>query len=147
MINLKYLAISIIIFSLYGCNNITDNESNVKQQPNNKVPELSLEPEDTKGILYRDLEKALLDAENVDTLWLRNQKQLIKLDSRIGELINLKVLNVSGTNLKELPEEIGKCKKLQIITANACRIERIPNSIGQLKQLKNINFFRTSCFW
>ena len=85
-------------------------------------------------------EDALLHQNEVEILILRNNKKIKTLSKSIGELKNLRVIDVSGTNLTFLPNEISNCNKLEEIKANASKFKDIPNSIGKLQNLKIINF-------
>lgn len=87
-----------------------------------------------------NIKDALKHPLEVRTLSLRNNEKMRSIPPEIGQLKNLRVLNVSGTNLTELPEEIGECLMLEEITANASQFRSIPNSIGQLERLRIINF-------
>ncbi|MFT5820344.1 MAG: Leucine-rich repeat (LRR) protein [Crocinitomix sp.] len=106
-------------------------------------PTIQIEESDgvqDEPLICESMEEALKNKDKVHTLSLRNDKGLKELNPRIGELKNLKVLNVSGTNLTELPEEIANCTKLEEIIANASKFKSIPNAIGDLKMLKKVNF-------
>ena len=67
-----------------------------------------------------------------------------KLPKEIGKLINLKELNIHGSDLKKLPKEIGKLtklKKLDISYGNygECdKLEGVPKEICNLVNLENI---------
>ena len=67
-----------------------------------------------------------------------------KLPKEIGKLINLKELNIHGSDLKKLPKEIGrltKLKKLDISygTYGECdKLEELPKEICNLVNLENI---------
>jgi len=140
MINPIFL-VSAISVVLLGGSCISETQSS----PNRYDLELSSQLDETEEtqddpLVCKSMEDALKNKDKVHTLWLRNNKDLIELDPRIGELKNLKVLNVSGTNLTELPEEIGNCSKLEEILANASKFKKLPESIGKLKNLNNINF-------
>lgn len=118
--------------SVIGCNSTS--------QDNSVSRIVSVEKTQEEPLTCESIEEALKNKDKVHTLWLRNRKDLKVLDPRIGQLINLRVLHVSGTNLTELPEEIGNCSKLEEITANASKFRRLPESIGKLMNLSKLNF-------
>ncbi len=86
------------------------------------------------------VEEAMADPEGVIELYLRNDKQLTQLPVDIGKMVNLRVLNVSGTKIRTIPNSISNCKYLSEIIANASRITTIPDSIGELGFLRKLNF-------
>ena len=90
-------------------------------------------------ITARSMSEALANPEKVYKLRLRNSKTRV-LPSTIGELINLRVLDISGSRIKSIPPEIEHCIHLKTIIANASQLSEIPSTIGQLKKLRNINF-------
>ncbi|XP_050282403.1 putative disease resistance RPP13-like protein 1 isoform X2 [Quercus robur] len=53
---------------------------------------------------------------NLQTLLLSSCHKLTELPANIGELINLRYLDVSGTNLKKMPLEFGRLKGLQVLS-------------------------------
>ncbi len=85
-----------------------------------------------------DFQVALQHKDQVHTLFLRNNKEIRSL-AGIKELRKLKSLNISGTNLEEIPEEISYCVNLEEIIGNNSNLKSIPASIGKLSMLKEIN--------
>ncbi|MFW9929721.1 MAG: leucine-rich repeat domain-containing protein, partial [Candidatus Thorarchaeota archaeon] len=68
-----------------------------------------------------------------------NFKDPPTLPSSIGRLVHLKVLNLSGNEIKSIPSYIFSLSNLQELDLSKNTIEKIPNSILKLKKLKVLN--------
>ena len=89
-------------------------------------------------IVANSMTEALQNPEKVYELKLRDSKTT-SLPPEIGQLINLRILDISGSRITEIPTEIENCKHLKSIIANASRLSKIPKSIGNLKKLRVLN--------
>ncbi|XP_059644291.1 disease resistance protein L6-like [Cornus florida] len=58
--------------------------------------------------------------KSLERLILRGCVSLIEIDRSIGDLRNLKVLNISGTHIRNLPDEIWGLENLEVIDATDC---------------------------
>ncbi len=59
------------------------------------------------------------------------------LPDSIGNLLNLEVLDLAGTQIQSLPESIGYLENLQVLNLSSCpRLQILPESIGKLKNLR-----------
>lgn len=85
------------------------------------------------------LDEAFAKPEKVYELRLRNASTRM-LPPEIGQLVNMRILNISGSRIRAIPSEIEKCTQLRAIIANASPLAEIPASIGKLQQLRLINF-------
>ncbi|TYG90754.1 hypothetical protein ES288_A12G207800v1 [Gossypium darwinii] len=65
--------------------------------------------------------------------------KLMSLPNTIGSLRDLSLLNVSNNKLKYLPESIGICSALEELQANDNLIEELPASVCNLVQLKSLS--------
>ena len=102
--------------------------------------EILQDPIDKESMISAtSISEALKHPDKVYKLRLRNSKATI-LSPEIGRLVNLRVLDISGSRIKRIPSEIENCTQLKSIIANASQLSKIPNSIGNLKKLRNINF-------
>lgn len=90
-------------------------------------------------ITATSIAEALANPEKVYKLKLRN-KRTTTLPPEIGNLVNLRVLDISGSLIKSIPPEIENCTHLKSIIANASQLSDIPNTIGNLKKLRQLNF-------
>jgi len=67
-------------------------------------------------------------------------KELISfLPDYIGNLSNLKILDVSVNELEILPESIGNLKNLEKMRLSANKLKTLPESIGNLESLKELD--------
>ncbi|WCO03586.1 leucine-rich repeat domain-containing protein [Psychroserpens ponticola] len=90
-------------------------------------------------IVANSISEALKKPKKIYELSYRNSSTTI-LSPEIGKLTNLRVLDISGSQIKIIPLEIENCIHLKSIIANASQLSKVPNSIGNLKKLRNINF-------
>ena len=90
-------------------------------------------------ITATSMSEALKQPEKIYELSLRNSRTSV-LSPEIGQLINLRVLDISGSRIKKIPSEIEQCIYLKSIIANASHLSEIPSSIGNLKKLRDVNF-------
>jgi hypothetical protein len=67
----------------------------------------------------------------------------------IGELKNLKVLNLSGSNIRQLPKEIEQLTDLKLLDLTNCsKLEVIPpNVLSNLKKLEELYMKRSFDEW
>jgi len=84
-------------------------------------------------------ESYLVENNNVIKISLYNSG-LLKLPESIGELKELKELNVEGCKLKELPESIGNLDMLIFLNIrNNYSLVSLPESLGNLKSLEKLD--------
>lgn len=63
-------------------------------------------------------DEIFLTANTLGVLDLSGNKRLKELPASIGELVNLQHLDISGTDIQELPRELQKLKKLRCLLLN-----------------------------
>jgi len=61
------------------------------------------------------------------------------IQSQIGQLINLKVLNASDNKMTGVPAEIGQLQKLEVLDLSNNQLTGLPNELGNLQNLKVLN--------
>ncbi|NEO36773.1 MAG: GTPase [Moorea sp. SIOASIH] len=66
-------------------------------------------------------------------------KQLKTVPESIGKLTNLTTLNLSGTQLTTVPESIGKLTNLTKLNLSGNQLTIVPESIGKLTNLTELN--------
>ena len=88
---------------------------------------------------YQLAEQKIQEAmhRNETRLRLSNLK-LTKLPEALGQLTQLKFLDLSFNQLTELPEFIGELHRLETIQVFDNQLEVLPDSLGQLTQLKSL---------
>jgi Leucine-rich repeat (LRR) protein len=64
---------------------------------------------------------------------------LVTLGDELGDLYQLKELNLACNMITALPATLGKLNKLMVLKANGNKIQDVPESIGKLKLLKTVH--------
>ncbi len=130
-IDVEYLAMdSLALFSSYHLSRVANELI---------VPLLRDTVNREEMIMARSVKEALENPDQVYKLSLRNTR-MTYLSPNIGRLKNLRILDISGSFIEEIPEEIEQCTQLKSIIANASRLRRIPTTIGNLPKLRVANF-------
>jgi len=73
---------------------------------------------------------------NLEELNLSNNMLDGALQSQIGNLKNLKILNLSNNNFTGVPAEVGQLKNLEILNLSNNSLTGLPNELGNLYKLK-----------
>ena len=61
------------------------------------------------------------------------------IQSQIGQLKNLKILNASYNQMTGVPAEVGQLQNLQILDLSYNQLTGLPNELGNLKNLKTLD--------
>lgn len=92
-----------------------------------------------------DIGRNNLEVLQVEIGYLFNLQELI-LDENIlteiavvGDLLNLRHLDISANTLMSFPEEICNCSMLETLYGDGNEFEQLPESIGNLTQLTRLN--------
>lgn len=92
-----------------------------------------------------DIGRNNLEVLQVEIGYLFNLQELI-LDENIlqdvavvGDLLNLRHLDISANNLMSFPEEICNCSMLETLYGDGNEFEELPESIGNLIKLTRLN--------
>ena len=75
---------------------------------------------------------------NLQTLLLSNCYDLSELPENIGDLINLRHLDVSNTNLRMMPPRFGRLKNLLVVTDFVVSKDLHSSKISELGQLSHL---------
>jgi Leucine-rich repeat (LRR) protein len=100
--------------------------------PNNKV--LNLSNKNLSSIPMSVFSQTGLEELNVSYNALGGAIQ-----SQIGQLKNLKVLNASYNNMTGVPAEVGQLTNLEVLDLSYNKLTGLPNELGNLKNLKTLN--------
>ncbi|MCX6745621.1 MAG: leucine-rich repeat domain-containing protein [Candidatus Parcubacteria bacterium] len=76
---------------------------------------------------------------NLQELNLSNNKLTGAIQSQIGQLKKLKVLNASNNLMTGIPAEVGQLTNLQILDLSNNQLTGLPNELGNLKNLQTFN--------
>ncbi|NGZ76657.1 leucine-rich repeat domain-containing protein [Saccharibacillus alkalitolerans] len=76
----------------------------------------------------------------------KEELKLTKLPPEIGQLADLRVLDVTYSGLTELPDELANLKKLEYLVLVNHRIEGRPAVLKKLRHARNISFRRDGFF-
>ncbi|XP_058107102.1 putative disease resistance protein RGA3 isoform X3 [Magnolia sinica] len=62
-----------------------------------------------------------------------------KLPRTVGKLKHLRYLDLSETEIEELPEEVSNCRNLQTLKLNWCRrLKKLPRGMGKMISLRHV---------
>lgn len=67
---------------------------------------------------------------------LSNNRLTQAPQSQIGQLVNLKYLDLSGNSLTGLPAELGRLDKLEVLDVSNNKLTGLPMELGNLTQLR-----------
>ena len=70
---------------------------------------------------------------------LSNNALTGSLQSQIGQLQNLKILNLSGNKFTGVPAEVGKLSQLEVLDLSNNQLTGLPLELGNLSHLKVLN--------
>lgn len=73
---------------------------------------------------------------NLKKLEIFALEQFKKLPDSIGELTQLKMLNLCANVLENISENIGRLHRLQYLNLDSNQLTKLPQSLGQLKRLE-----------
>ncbi|MBS4171081.1 leucine-rich repeat domain-containing protein [Neochlamydia sp. AcF95] len=96
-----------------------------------------------KGALFKDWLKE--HGKNVTYLSFKRRGFITKkinltfLPAEIGQLVNLKTLDLQQNSLTSLPPEIGQLSNLQNLYLSSNQLTALPVEIGQLSQLQDLS--------
>ncbi|XP_059641004.1 disease resistance protein L6-like isoform X2 [Cornus florida] len=79
---------------------------------------------------------------NLEILDLKGCGNFVKINPSIGNMKNLKVLKISMTLIKKLPDEIWMLEKLEVLDASYCNAleGNIPSCVERLSSLRELKF-------
>ncbi|MCX6739794.1 MAG: leucine-rich repeat domain-containing protein [Candidatus Parcubacteria bacterium] len=76
---------------------------------------------------------------NLEELNISNNLLTGAIQSQIGQLKKLKILNASNNQMTGVPAEIGQLSNLQVLDLSNNQLTGLPNELGNLKNLQTLN--------
>jgi Leucine-rich repeat (LRR) protein len=81
----------------------------------------------------------IFDQTYLEELNVSHNRLTGAIQSQIGQLVNLKVLNASDNQMTGVPAELGKLQNLEVLDLSDNKLTGLPNELGSLKKLKILN--------
>jgi len=81
----------------------------------------------------------VFDKTDTEELNVSNNSLTGSIQSQIGQLGNLIVLDASNNKMTGVPAEIGQLEKLEVLNLSNNQLTGLPNELGNLKNLKILN--------
>jgi len=109
---------------------------------NNSVNNISIPGSKTLNLSNQGLKSIpsyVFNQRSLEELDVSNNSLTGAIQSQIGQLINLKVLNASNNLMTGVPAEVGQLQKLEVLDLSNNQLTGLPNELGNLKNLKTLN--------
>ena len=109
-----------------------NNQQNGVTVSNNKVLDLSNQE-------LTNIPISVFNQTNLEELNVSHNSLTGAIQSQIGQLKNLKILNASYNKMTGVPSEVGQLQNLQVLDLSYNQLTGLPNELGNLKNLKILN--------
>merc|ERR1711934_682158 len=87
----------------------------------------------------------VLDPDHLEQLQISMSQAMHSLPQNIGSFQQLTVLNLSGCQIRSLPESIGNCTELNELILLSCDcLRQLPSSIVNLVNLAKLDLYATA---
>lgn len=113
-------------------NNTTSNNTNGNIVSQDKVLNLN-----NQGLTK--IPEYVFNKANLEELNVSHNSLTGAIQSQIGQLKKLKVLNASYNQMTGVPAEVGQLQNLQVLDLSYNQLTGLPNELGNLKNLKTLN--------
>ncbi len=131
----KLFLVAFACVLLAGCSLVQPSNVNVNgvtSVPSNTVLDLS-----NQGLTK--VPEYIFNMTNLQELNISNNQLTGAIQSQIGQLKKLKVLNASNNLMTGVPAEVGQLTNLQILDLSNNQLTGLPNELANLKNLKIFN--------
>ena len=129
------LVVLLVIIFLVQSTGVLGPTNTNTNNPGNSVPVgnkvLNLSAQGLEKIPENVFSQTSLEELNVSNNLLTGSIQ-----SQIGQLKNLKVLNASNNQMTGVPAEVGQLSKLEVLDLSNNQLTGLPNELGNLQNLK-----------
>ncbi len=116
-------------------NNQTQGTPSGQQVPSGKVLNLS-------GRGLTNIPSYVFNQTSLEELNVSNNFLTGAIQSQIGQLKNLKILNASNNQMTGVPAEVGQLQNLRVLDLSNNKLTGLPNELGNLKNLETLNLSR-----
>jgi len=83
--------------------------------------------------------ESVFNQTSLEELNVSNNNLTGAIQSQIGQLKNLKILNASRNQMTGVPAEVGQLKSLEILDLSYNQLTGLPQELGNLQNLKTLN--------
>lgn len=94
---------------------------------------------DLSGQGLSQIPEYVFNQTNLEELNVSNNNLTGAIQSQIGQLKNLKILNASNNKMTGVPAEVGQLSKLEVLDLSSNQLTGLPNELGNLQNLKTLN--------
>lgn len=101
-----------------------------------------ISPSKTVDLSGQGLEKIpsyIFKQKNIEELNISNNLLTGAIQSEIGQLTKLKILNAKDNMMTGVPAEVGQLQNLEILNLANNQLTGLPNELGNLKKLKTLD--------
>jgi len=143
----NYTLFTVIIAGLLlsGCSLLRPKQSatiNIKTPDNKNLQVENPQTNKKLDLSNQNLQKIpeyVFNQKDLEELDVSNNRLTGAIQSQVGQLKNLRVLNASDNQMTGVPAEVGQLVKLQILNLSNNQITGLPNELGNLQNLNNFN--------
>jgi Leucine-rich repeat (LRR) protein len=94
---------------------------------------------DLSGQKLKSIPSGIFNQKDIEELNVSNNLLTGAIQSQIGQLSNLRVLNASNNLMTGVPAEIGQLQDLEILNLSNNLLTGLPNELGNLKKLETLD--------
>ena len=127
-------------FIFYGGNQSSVYAPNTSVQPATNNTSVSTDKVlDLSGKSLTSVPSYVFNQTNLEELNVSHNSITGAIQSQIGQLKNLKILNASYNKMTGVPAEVGQLQNLEVLDLSYNSLTGLPNELGNLKNLKTLN--------
>jgi Leucine-rich repeat (LRR) protein len=94
---------------------------------------------DLSGRGLKSIPNSIFNEIKAEELNVSNNSLTGSIQSQVGQLTKLRILNASNNLMTGVPAEIGQLKDLQVLDLSNNKLTGLPNELGNLSNLKTLN--------
>lgn len=139
----KLFLFPLFVLLLSGCAFLIGQTPLINATPVNEVPSVPAIPASKSlDLSNKNLSKVpdyVFNMTGLEELNISNNQLTGAIQSQIGQLKKLKVLNARNNVMTGVPAEVGQLINLQILDLSNNQLTGLPNELGNLKNLQTLN--------